>query len=52
MKQLSQVDVEQVAGGNLILPPEPPPALPPPPVNWTPFPIPDPIAPWVFQQDV
>jgi hypothetical protein len=50
MKQLSRVDVEQVAGGGTIYPPPSP--LPPLPTP-APAPIPDPIyPPPIFHQDV
>lgn len=50
MKQLSQIDVEQVAGGNTIYPPPSP--LPPAPAP-APFPIPDPVYPLpIIHQDV
>jgi hypothetical protein len=50
MKPLSQIDVEQVAGGGTIYPPSSP--LPPLPTP-APAPIPDPIyPPPIFHQDV
>jgi hypothetical protein len=50
MKQLSHVDVEQVAGGGIIYPPPSP--FPPTPAP-APFPIPDPIyPPPIFRQDL
>ena len=46
MKQLSQVDVEQVAGGDSPIPF-------PAPVPPSPFPIPDPVYPQpIFRQEV
>lgn len=52
MKQLAQVDVEQVGGGNTIYPPSFP--LPPAPAPApAPFPTPDPIyPPPIFHQDL